>query len=190
MFIDYLPLLLINMAAGLFILACYVYKGIDDQDQRPWGPAFGMVGIVALLNGLHMTWTWPLPGSYNVAFGEMSVLFGILFLAAAWALAKGWDLMPVAIYGFFAGGAAILIGIRIISLGLTKEPLLSGIGFILSGMGGVFAAPVLYLRTHQTLRIMGAVVLIAAAIIWAITCYMAYWMHLSSLSKWLPALMR
>src|ERR1035437_4780022 len=180
MFIDYLPLLLINMAAGLFLLACYVYKGMDAQDQRPWGPAFGMVGIVALLNGLHMTWTWPLPGSYNVAFGEMSVLFGILFLAAAWALAQGRDLMPVAIYGFFAGGAAILIGIRIISLGLTKEPLLTGIGFVLSGMGGVFAAPILYLRTHRTLRIMGAVVLIAAAIIWAQTGYMAYWMHLSS----------
>lgn len=144
----------------------------------------------AELRRLHMTWTWPLPGSYNVAFGEMSALFGVLFLAAAWALAKGWDLMPVAIYGFFAGGAAILVGIRIISLGLTKAPLLSGIGFILSGMGGVFAVPILYLRTHRTLRIMGAVVLIAAAGIWATTCYMAYWMHLSSLAKWLPDLMR
>ena len=190
MFIDYLPLLLMNMAAGLFILACYVYKGMDGQDQRPWGPAFGMVGIIAVLNGLHMTWTWPLPGSYNVAFGEMSVLFGILFLAAAWALAKGWDLMPVAVYGFFAGSAAILIGIRIMSLGLTQAPRLTGIGFILSGMGGVFAVPILYLRAHRALRIMGAGVLIAAAIIWTSTGYMGYWMHLSGLSKWLPELMR
>lgn len=190
MFIDYISLLLINMSAGLFLLACYLYKAIDEKDQRKWAPAFLMVGLIASINGLQMTWTWPLPGSYNVAFGEMSALFGILFLGAALAFAKGWDLMPVALYGFFAGIAAILIGIRIINLHLTKEPVLSGIGFILSGMGGVFAAPVLYFHNNRALRIIAAIVLIAAAIIWLRTCCMAYWGHLSSLTKWLPASMR
>lgn len=190
MFIDYVTLLLINMAAGLFLLAYYLYKGIVSEDQRKWAPAFGMVGLIALLNGQVMTWTWLLPGPYNSAFGEMSVLFGILFLAAAWALAKGWDLIPVAIYGFFAGAVAVLIGIRIINLHLTQKPIISGIGFILTGLGGVFAVSTLYFKNNRALRIIGAVVLTAAAMIWLQTCFLAYWGHLANFSKWVPTLMR
>ena len=88
-----------------------------------------------------MSFTWPVIGSFNIAFGETTVLFGILFIAAAIALAQGWDLFTIAIYGFFAGVVAIEVGIRIINLNLTKQPLLSGIGFILTGLGGIFAAP-------------------------------------------------
>lgn len=190
MFIDYVPLLLINMTAGFFLLAWYVYKGIDDIDQKRWAPAFAIVGFIALICGMHMSWFWPLPGSYNVAFGEMSVFFGVLFLAAALAFANGWNLIPLAIYGLFAGLAAILIGIRIKNLHLTQEPVISSIGFILSGAAGIFAGPVLYFRKNKALRIMSAIVLLAAAVIWARTGYTAYWNHLSSLSKWTPATMR
>ncbi len=102
------------------------------------------------------------------------------------ALAQGWDLLTVAIYGFFAGLAAIVIGVRIINLDLTRRPLLSGIGFILTGLGGVFAAPTLYLQTNRTLRIIGAIVLIAAALIFALTGYLAYWGHLADYSNWKP----
>ena len=190
MFIDYVPLMLINMSAGLFLLACYLVKGIDSADMKMWAAAFMMVGIVAFISGWHMTVTWPLPGSYNVAFGQMSVLLGILFLGAVLSLCKDWSLVPVAIYGFFAGLAAIVIGLRIINLGMTKESFLSGIGFILTGLSGVLACPVLSLRNVKPLRLFVAVILVTAAFIWARTGYIAYWMHLSNLSKWLPPTMR
>ncbi|MBD2771617.1 DUF981 family protein [Iningainema tapete] len=184
MFIDYITLMLINMVAGLFILALYVYRGLDDTNPKLWIPGFGMTGGVALATGLHMVWTWPVNGSFNIAFGETTVLFGILFLVAAIALAQGWDLLTVAIYGFFAGIVAIVIGLRILNLGLTKQPLLSGIGFILTGLAGVCAAPTLYLKTNKTWRLVGAGVLIVAALIWALTGYLAYWSHLESFQKW------
>jgi putative membrane protein len=133
-----------------------------------------------------MIFTWPVTGSFNIAYGETTVLFGILFLGTAIALAQGWDLLTVAIYGFFAGLAAIVIGVRIINLGLTKSPLLSGIGFILTGLGGVFAAPTLYFQSIRTLRIIGAIVLVAAALIFAFTGYLAYWGHLANYSNWKP----
>jgi putative membrane protein len=41
MFIDYISLMLINMVAGLFILAYYVYSGLDGADQKRWIPGFG-----------------------------------------------------------------------------------------------------------------------------------------------------
>ncbi|KYC39385.1 hypothetical protein WA1_32150 [Scytonema hofmannii PCC 7110] len=190
MFIDYITLMLINMVAGLFLLAYYVYQDLDSINQRRWIPGFGMTGGLALATGLHMIWTWPVAGSFNIAFGEMTVLFGILFIGAAVALAQGWDLLTVAIYAFFAGIAAIVVGLRIMNLSLTRQPLLSGIGFILTGLGGVFAAPTLYLKTNQTWRLIGAVVLIVAALIWAFTGYLAYWNHLDTFQKWVPTPMR
>ncbi|MBW4630711.1 MAG: DUF981 domain-containing protein [Iphinoe sp. HA4291-MV1] len=186
MFINYISLMLINLVAGLVLLAGYVYFGLDHANQKRWIPGFGMTGAIALVTGLHMIFTWPVTGSYNIAYGETTVLFGILFIATAIALAQGWDLFTVAIYGFFAGLAAIVIGVRIINLDLTRRPFISGIGFILTGLAGVFAAPTLYLQTIRTLRIIGAIVLIAAAGIFAFTGYFAYWGHLADYSNWKP----
>lgn len=190
MFVNYIPLMLINMVAGLFILASYVYLGLDGTQQKRWIPGFGMTGAIALTTGLHMIFTWPVPGSFNIAFGEMSVLFGILFIGASLSLANEWDLLTVTIYAFFAGVAALVIGLRILNLGLTRQPILSAIGFILSGLSGICAAPALYLRTNHTLRLIGSIVLVAAALIWAFTGYMAYWGHLADYSKWVPYPMR
>jgi hypothetical protein len=103
MFIDYVTLMLINLAAGLALLAGYVYFGIGSSNQRRWIPGLGVVGAIALVTGLHMTLTWPIPGSFNIAFGEKTVLFGILFVGTSLTLAMGWELFTLGIYGFFAG---------------------------------------------------------------------------------------
>lgn len=183
--------MLINMVAGLFLLAYYVYAGLDDPYQNKWIPGFGITGAIALTTGLHMTLTWPVRGSFNIAFGETSVLFGILFIGTSISLAKGWELMTLAIYGFFAGLVAILVGVRLINLGLTQRPILSGIGFILTGLAGICAVPTLvYFKNNRLWRLVGAIVLIAAALIWALTGYMAYWSHLDSFQQWVPAPMR
>ncbi len=73
MFIDYITLMLINLAAGLSLLSAYVYRGLDEPVQKRWVPGFGVVGAIALVTGLHMVFTWAVPGSYNIAFGETSV---------------------------------------------------------------------------------------------------------------------
>jgi len=190
MFIDYITLMLINMAAGLALLADFVYRGLDSTHQRQWIPGFGVTGAIALVTGLHMIFTWAVPGSFNIAFGETTVLFGVLFVGTAIALAQGWELLTLAIYAFFAGLVAIVVGFRTINLGLTQHPIVSGIGFILTGLGGVCAAPTLYLKTNRTWRLLGVAVLIAASLIWAFTGFLAYWAHLDTFQKWVPAPMR
>ena len=191
MFIDYITLMLINMVAGLVLLADFVYRGLDGANLKRWIPGFGLVGAIALVTGLHMIWTWPVPGSFNISFGETTVLFGGLYVAAAIAIAQGWDLLTLTVYAFFAGLASIVVGARIIDLGQTQRPLIAGLGFILTGLGGVLAAPTLvYLRENKTWRTVGAVVLLAAAAIWALIGYMAYWSHLAGFSDWQPPVMR
>lgn len=190
MFIDYLSLIMINLVAGTVVLAYYLWKGLDDQDQRPYAAVFAFSGLLALVLGLHMSITWPLPGSYNVGFGETTTLFGLVFLATGLALSQGWSLLPVSIYAFFTGVDAILVGTRILSLGLTKEPILSAIGFITAGLGGIFAAPFfIWFKKNKTFRVLAALVLLATAALWAVSYYGALWGHLDSFSKWLPLTM-
>ena len=190
MFIDYLTLIMINLVAGTALLAYYIYAGMDAKDQRPYATGFGIVGLLGVILGLTLTFTWPLPGSYNIGYGEATTLFGAVFLGAAIALSQGWDLMPVAIYGFFAGVDAVIVGTRIISLDLTKEPILSGIGFIMAGLGGVLAAPLLgLLKKSKTFRIIAALVVLVTALLWAVTFYTSLWGHLASFAKWVPATM-
>jgi putative membrane protein len=191
MFIDYITLMLINMVAGLVLLADFVYRGLEGATPKRWIPGFGLVGAIALATGLHMIWTWPVPGSFNISFGETSVLFGGLYMAASVALAMGWDLFTLAVYAFFAGLVAMLVGARIINLGQTRQPLVAGCGFMLTGLGGVMAAPtVMYLRSNKAWRTLGAVVLLLAALLWAVIGYMAYWGHMASFSDWQPPVMR
>ena len=47
MFIDYISLMLINLSAGLALLAGYVYFGISGSNQRRWIPGFGVVGAIS-----------------------------------------------------------------------------------------------------------------------------------------------
>jgi putative membrane protein len=177
-FIDYVTLLLTNMTAALVVLAFFLWWGLGREDQGKWAPAFGGSGLIAFIVGLVMCFTWPLPKPYSSAFGEMSALFGVLFLGAAWALARGWSLVPLGIYAFVPGLAAIVLGVRIIHLSLTATPLLSGIAFIVTGCGGIFAGLVLGEHRVTSLRIIGGIVMFIAALLWVPATYMGYWAHM------------
>jgi putative membrane protein len=187
MFIDYLTLMLINLAAGLFIMAVFVVWFLNG-DRKKVVPGLLVTGFVSFVTGLHETLTWPIIGSYNIPFGEMSVFFGVLFFAVGIAILKDWDFLSLGIYAVFAGAASIVLGIRIFALKMTTEPLLSMAGFVLTGLLGVLALPAYVLRKSVVVRILAALGLVGASAIWAILGYLAYWAHLANFSKWVPTL--
>jgi putative membrane protein len=187
MFIDYLTLMLINLSAGLLILALFVFRYME-KDRKKVVPGLLVTGFVSLVTGLHEIFTWPIPGSYNIPFGEMSVFFGVLFLATGIALLKDWDLLTLGIYAVFAGAASIVLGVRLYSLKMTSEPLVSMAGFVLTGLLAVLALPAYVLRKSAVVRILAALGLVGASAIWAVLGYLAYWAHLANFSKWVPTL--
>ena len=190
MFIDFLTLVMINLVAGTVLLAFYLWRGIDEQDQRPYASAFFITGLVSLITGLQISFTWPLPGSYNVGYGDATTLFGVVFLGTAIALWQRWSLIPISLYAFFAAIDALIVGIRIWSLQLTKEPLISAIGFVLAGFSGLGVFPFLmWFRENKIVRWIGILLLLGTALLWAITFYGSLWDHLASFSKWVPATM-
>ena len=126
---------IMGLAAGAGLLLI-VWLGAEILRRRPiefdgWALAFGSVGLIQFVTGLHMTLTWPIafiaPWD-NIYFGETCLAFGTLLLAAAlyfWrrgtALAElGADaliarlqavLRPNALFVFALGLALFWIGI-------------------------------------------------------------------------------
>ncbi len=188
MFIDFLTLMLVNLSAGLTIMAIFVFKYLD-KDRKKMAPGFLASGFLSLVTGLRVVFTWPLPGSYNIPFGEMAVFFGVLFLAAGLAVLFDWDLLTLGIYAIFVGAASIELGIRIFVLNMTSEPLVASGGFILTGLMAVLTLPVYYLRRFVVIRGLAALGLLGSAAIWVMTGILAYWQHLQAFAKWVPAFM-
>ncbi len=189
MFIDYLTLMLINLVVALVLFALFMARLIDG-DAKKIIPGFLLTGFIGLVTGFQLTFTWPLPGPYNIPFGELTVFSGGFFFVAGLAIALGWDLITVGIYSFFAGIAAVIVGVRILNLNLTTQPLLSSTGFVLTGISAILTLPALYFKEARALRVVLAVLLLVCAVIWAFTGYGAYWQHFDEFAKWAPATMK
>lgn len=191
MFIDYLTLIIINVVAGLFILAWFLWKGLDQEDKKPWSAAFFGVGLISFITGLQISFTWPFPSSYNIAFGDSTTLFGLTYLVVAIALWKEWDLFPASLIGVFSGISSFLYGLRILSLQLTQTPLISGLGFIFAGLAGFFSAPfLLWFRNNKVMRVLAILLVLAATAIWFVEFVGASWGHMEMFAKWVPATMK
>jgi len=194
MFIDYITLLLVNTIVGLLAGALFLWKGVDGPNHKPWSAIFAMPGMVLLVMGIHMAATWPVQDVHlpdkvvhlrfaNSAFGESSALFGALLLGIALSLAKGWDLRPVALYSFFAGVTAIVLGASMWYFWLTAVPLLTAAGYISAGAGAVLASAALLAPRLKALRCASAALLALSALAWIATAFPGYWKHMESLSR-------
>ncbi len=87
MFVNYLTLMLTNLVAGLVVLALFLVFFAERHSKRLVA-GFLLTGSIGIATGLPMVLTWPLPGSHNIAFGEMSLLFGGLYFFAGLSLHK------------------------------------------------------------------------------------------------------
>ncbi|MEY9215444.1 DUF981 family protein [Thermobifida halotolerans] len=90
----------------------------DAVEPEGWALAFGVLGVLLSTTGLHMTLTWPLaPGGFafdNIIFGEPSLVFGVLMLAAAYYLWRRGDRLtaaadPGALAARLAGPVSVLV---------------------------------------------------------------------------------
>jgi uncharacterized membrane protein len=85
------------VAAGVGLLSLVLFgrellRRPEEVSTDGWALDFGVLGAILASTGLHMTLTWPLAaGGFpfdNIIFGETSLGFGVLLLAAALFLWK------------------------------------------------------------------------------------------------------
>jgi putative membrane protein len=187
----------VNMAAAFLLLALFFFKGLGQPDRQRWVPAFFMSGLISLAFGLHMSFTWPMPSVYNIAFGELSVLLGAILIGGAWALNRNADLMPISAYAFVAGIAPVFVGITFITQGISSEPVLTGLGVIGAGAVGILAFPMAYFYERnpglsRSLQLLMALLALVLTFFFAYSGYTGYADHLGSESfqGWRPSYAR
>jgi putative membrane protein len=189
MFIDYLSLLLVDIGAGLAGLAHYLYRAPAEGHRRGWAAGFFVAGLLGILLSLPMELTWPLPSSFNIAYGDAALYLSMAFIGAAITLTFEWEPLVPALYGLFGAIYGIILGIRLWTLHMGADPALAGIGYIVTGLGGIFTVPALVYRNQRMWAYIAAVLLAIAALIWLVTGYEAGWAHLSDFIKYLPPTM-
>lgn len=140
----YNTVMAVAVGAGLILLVALARAILKDPKKvvhEGWSLAFAVLGFILTATGLHMTLTWPLAsGGFpfdNIIFGETSLAFGALLLAAA-------------AYLWFRGRAALDREDAVEHLSAVARPvsvfvLGMGLGLIAIAIAGVtyqlFAAP-------------------------------------------------
>ena len=138
----YNTIMAVAAGAGLIFMYMLGRALVRDSDFRAegWALTAGVLGLILTTTGLHMTLVWPFAKFFpfdNIVFGEPSLAFGVLLLAASFYLWKRGDQI-VAAKDRAAEAAAVArpMGIFVLGMGLALFGIaLAGIVFQL------FAAP-------------------------------------------------
>ncbi|WP_437719444.1 DUF981 domain-containing protein [Sorangium sp. So ce448] len=187
LYINYLTLPLAAVTAVLLLGAWYVARAERREDhRRAFAAAFGAGGLILAVTGFHLTLTWPIPGQYNIVFGEPLAYFGTLLVIGSVALSRGVDLGPLSILGALGGVTNLVAAVAIFRYRLTSMPMIAAVMFGASGL----AAVLFPLRSRSALvRSSVAVLLLIAGALFGVTACGAYLHHLApgSFDRWIPA---
>lgn len=91
---------------------------------------------------------WPLPGSYNILFFDVYVLFGATFVVAAISMALSLKLQYMGFLALLAGGITIAYGYQGLVLGMTKDPFDTWLLYAAFGAAGIMAFPATVLTDY------------------------------------------
>ncbi len=112
----------------------------------------GSVGAIATTLAIWGEVAWPLPGSYNILFTDVYLLFGLTLVILAVSLATSSRLQFAGIFALVAGGITIAYGWSGYHLGMTKEPLETFLLYGAYGLAGVLAFPATLVADHYLLH--------------------------------------
>ncbi|MEM0086931.1 MAG: DUF981 family protein [Candidatus Micrarchaeaceae archaeon] len=103
-YVDSLAVMLLSLGLSSLVIALYF---IGKAANKKWlgelvVPAFAL-GLFDFLSGFVMSFQWPLPGSYNMLFGDPILMLGLIMMAGAYMLHKNTNPRILSIFGFFLG---------------------------------------------------------------------------------------
>ncbi len=147
-FIDPLTVMLLSLGMSALLLALYYFKvGSGKKDISSLVvPAF-ILGLFNAVSGFLMSFTWPLPGSYNMLFGDPLLVLGLLMIAGSYMISKGMDMKVLSLLGFLLGVYLIVGMIGITQFGMESgNDWLTATGLYAFSMLAAIFSPILYLK--------------------------------------------
>ncbi|KAA8922822.1 DUF981 family protein [Thermoplasma sp.] len=190
-FIDSLAVMLLALGMSTAIGAMYFLFSALGNEKRIQGilmPAIG-IGVFDFLSGFIMSFTWPLPSSYNMLFGDPLLVTGLILIMSAFAYYKHYDLSSVSILLFFLGIYVLIEAVGIVNYHLESgDNLLAAMGlYIVDGIGALIS-PIMFIdpKKGKLAYMVEAVILIIGTIIALFIGYTAIYGHLLDFIKYFP----
>ncbi len=135
-FVD--PLSVMLLVAGMSTLLLAIYALMSVRNKKGLAnlavPMFAF-GLFDFISGFLMSFAWPMPGAYNMLFGDAQLVLGLLMLIGGYMVYKNMDLKILTVFGFFFGIYLAVEAAAIPAFGLE-----SGINFLPAFGLYVFAA--------------------------------------------------
>ncbi len=132
------------LCMGAIMLHYNAQSGLVDEktgdSRRGFAIAAGAAGFYLFLSGMVISFSWPLAlssGVYNVLFGGIATLGGLVLLTGAITLFLNANLKPISYFAAVVGLYAFVDAYSMLKYSLTSAPLLSALGYL------SFAAPAL-----------------------------------------------
>lgn len=194
---DTLDSMMWSIAASGIILAVAMlrlrYKpstdSFDEEQKnlaKGLGVALGANGLYLLITGLLIDFLWPYAGSagiYNILFGGVSVLGGLVLLSVASAMFLGHGLQATSYFGFVLGLYLIVDAYSIMhySTGttlITKDPTLSALLYIAPAAVLIYSVPATHIDNKWVRRLF-AVFAFLFAIAWLYFALNTTYSHLA-----------
>ncbi len=157
-FVDFLAfqeatLLIVAVLVGFTGVIAFLAMRKDDNAGvrsalRGAAVPVGGVGAVATALALWGEVAWPLPGSYNILFTDIYLLFGITLVVLALSMATATKLQFAGLFAFLSGGVTIAYGWAGYQHGMTKDPLETFLLYGAFGLAGLLAFPVTLVVDH------------------------------------------
>jgi uncharacterized membrane protein len=144
---------------------------IEEKDGRlrvGFAAAIASCGSYLLLSGLSISFTWPFAissGVYNVLFGGIATLGGLVLLAGAVVLFFNANPRPVSYFAAMVGLYGVVDAYAMLTYGLTSAPLLSALGYLSFVAPAVLSLPAAHLENKLWKRLF-IVFLILFAVAW------------------------
>jgi putative membrane protein len=187
-FLDSMAWVVVASAALIGFAALRLrYKASSDSVEENgkklrtgFASAIGACGTYLFVAGLGIGFMWPfgIPygaqyaapytgGNYNVLFGGIATLGGLVLLATAAALYLNGGLSIVSYFAAIAGIYAVVDAYAILSLSMTRQPLVSALGYLSLAAAGFLSVPATH-SDNKWLRRLFAVVAFLFALAWLV----------------------
>lgn len=148
--------------------------------RKGFAAAIGTCGAYLFLTGIAISFLWPFGtpygaqyappfagGYWNVLFGGIASLGGLVLLATSMALYFNSGLSVVSYFAAVAGLYAAVDAYAILSLWITKQPLVSALGYLSFAAAGFLSVPATH-SDNKWLRRLFAIFAFLFALAWLV----------------------
>ncbi len=152
----------------------------DGSLRKGLGVAIGGSGLYLFITGLAISFMWPFAstgGAYNILFGGIATLGGLLLLATSLSLLLNAGLSAVSYFAIVVGLYAVVDAFAMINYKLTSNPLLAALGYLSFAATAFFSVPAAHIN-NKWLRWAFGIFAVLFAVAWLYQAANFTWGHL------------